>query len=431
METTEKTLDVLNDLVKINNDRVAGFEKASENLDGQNSGLRPIFSKLADESRDNSARLSGLARQYGGEAEEGTSVSGTLHRAWLEVKSTFTGNDLESILNECERGEDAIKQAYRTALENANELPVEVVQAISHQYGGIMEGHDLIKSLRDQSRTDKQGGDRYSVEDRQTQTSTENDEWKDKEPGFKPFGSSQNKNRETTAQDWMDEDELALANEVPSGSTSRKEPDFSAEGSFGPVDTGDYQNPDSEQSSSLDRNGFKKGATTSSERPVSTDPKLQELFVNELKDLLWAEKKLVDTLPKMKQAATSVQLREAFNSHLEQTQGHVQRLEEIFTTLGLDPDTTKCEAMDGIVEEGEEIIDDTEEGTAQRDVGLIFAGQKVEHYEIASYGGMVSLANTLGYTEAATILAMTLNEEKAADALLTKIAENNVDYHFN
>jgi ferritin-like metal-binding protein YciE len=150
-----------------------------------------------------------------------------------------------------------------------------------------------------------------------------------------------------------------------------------------------------------------------------------------LKDLLWAEKKLVDTLPKMEEAATSVQLREAFRNHLEQTEGHVQRLEQIFTHLGLEPDTTTCEAMDGIVDEGEEIIDDTEEGTAQRDVGLIFAGQKVEHYEIASYGGMISLANTLGYTEAAAILAMTLNEEKAADALLTEIAENDVDYHFS
>jgi len=106
----------------------------------------------------------------------------------------------------------------------------------------------------------------------------------------------------------------------------------------------------------------------------------------------------------------------------------VERLEQIFGTLGLDPDTTKCEAMDGLVDEGEEIIDDTDEGTAQRDVGLIFAGQKVEHYEIASYGGMVSLAKTLGYDDAAVLLAMTLSEEKAADALLTEIAENNVNY---
>ena len=144
--------------------------------------------------------------------------------------------------------------------------------------------------------------------------------------------------------------------------------------------------------------------------------------------MLWAEKKIIDTLPKMKEAATSPELQEAFEKHLAETEGHVQRLEQIFGLLGLEADTTKCDAMDGIVDEGEEIISDTEDGTATRDVGLIFAGQKVEHYEIASYGGMVSLAKTLGYSEAADLLILTLNEEKAADDLLTEIAENNVNY---
>ena len=130
----------------------------------------------------------------------------------------------------------------------------------------------------------------------------------------------------------------------------------------------------------------------------------------------------------MKEAATSAELQEAFENHLAETKGHVERLEQIFGSFGLEPDTTKCDAMDGIVDEGEEIIDNTDEGTATRDVGLIFAGQKVEHYEIASYGGMVTLAKTLGYTDAAAILSKTLNEEKAADALLTDIAENNVNY---
>ena len=130
----------------------------------------------------------------------------------------------------------------------------------------------------------------------------------------------------------------------------------------------------------------------------------------------------------MAEAATSAGLRDAFQNHLAETEGHVQRLEQIFGTLGLEPDTTKCDAMDGIVDEGEEIISNTDEGTATRDVGLIFAGQKVEHYEIASYGGMVSLAKTLGYTEVAELLTMTLDEEKAADELLTEIAENDVNY---
>jgi ferritin-like metal-binding protein YciE len=158
------------------------------------------------------------------------------------------------------------------------------------------------------------------------------------------------------------------------------------------------------------------------------DSKLKEFFVDQLQDLLWAEKKLVKTLPKMQDAATSPQLKDAFSNHLSQTQNHVSRLEQIFGIIGEEVDTTKCPAMAGIVDEGEDIIDDTEEGTAQRDVGLIFAGQKAEHYEIATYGGMVTLAKTLGYNDAADVLSQTLSEEKEADALLTQIAENNVNY---
>jgi ferritin-like metal-binding protein YciE len=161
---------------------------------------------------------------------------------------------------------------------------------------------------------------------------------------------------------------------------------------------------------------------------VQTNSKLKEFFIDQLEDLLWAEKKLVKTLPKMQEAATSAELKDAFGSHLTQTHEHVSRLEQVFGIIGQEVDTTKCQAMAGIVDEGEDIIDDTEEGTAQRDVGLIFAGQKAEHYEIATYGGMVTLAKTLGYEEAVTILNQTLSEEKEADALLTQIAENNVNY---
>jgi ferritin-like metal-binding protein YciE len=155
-----------------------------------------------------------------------------------------------------------------------------------------------------------------------------------------------------------------------------------------------------------------------------TDSKLKDFFTDQLEDLLWAEKKLVKTLPKMQEAATSSELKDAFKNHLVETQNHVSRLEQIFGIIGEDVDTTKCPAMAGIVDEGEEIIDETEEGTAQRDVGLIFAGQKAEHYEIASYGGMVTLAKTLGYDDAAEILSQTLEEEKNADSLLSRIAEN-------
>jgi ferritin-like metal-binding protein YciE len=161
---------------------------------------------------------------------------------------------------------------------------------------------------------------------------------------------------------------------------------------------------------------------------ISKDSKLREFFVSQLKDIYWAEKKLVKTLPKLEEAATSSELKNAFSNHLSQTEQHVTRLETVFNNVQEEVDSTKCAAMAGIVDEGSDIIDDTDEGSAQRDVGLIFAGQKAEHYEIATYGGLVQLAKTLGYNDAANILNETLSEEKAADELLTEIAEKNVNY---
>src|ERR1700743_3328411 len=155
--------------------------------------------------------------------------------------------------------------------------------------------------------------------------------------------------------------------------------------------------------------------------------KLQEFFVDQLQDIYWAEQKLVKTLPKMEEAANSSELRQAFNSHLQETKNHVSRLEKVFDLLSLPAEAKKCHAMAGIVDEGEEIIDETDDNTAQRDVGLIFAGQKAEHYEIATYGGLVQLARTLGYSEAAEILGVTLAEEKKADDKLTQIAEGSVN----
>ena len=159
-----------------------------------------------------------------------------------------------------------------------------------------------------------------------------------------------------------------------------------------------------------------------------TDSNLKEFFMDQLKDIYWAEKKLVKTLPKMEDAATSEQLRNAFRNHLEQTKQHVTRLENVFNMMGEEADSTKCPAMAGIVDEGSDIIDETDPGSAQRDVGLIFAGQKAEHYEIATYGGLIQLAKTMGYTEAANLLHQTIMEEKEADEMLTQIAENNVNY---
>ena len=160
---------------------------------------------------------------------------------------------------------------------------------------------------------------------------------------------------------------------------------------------------------------------------AAKNSRLQEFFIDQLQDIYWAEQKLVKTLPKMEDAANSNELKQAFNSHLQETRNHVSRLEKVFDLLGEPAEAKKCHAMAGITDEGEEIIDETEDNTAQRDVGLIFAGQKAEHYEIASYGGLVQLARTLGYADIAEILGVTLAEEKKADSLLTRIAENGIN----
>ena len=149
METTEKSIDVLNDLIEINNDRVAGFEKASKDLGEGDFELKGTFEKFAEESRTNSAELSSAVGQFGGEAETGTSGTGAIHRAWLDVKATFTGHDRKSVLEECERGEDAIKKAYKSALEPENELSYELTEIIRDQQLSINAAHDQIKALRD------------------------------------------------------------------------------------------------------------------------------------------------------------------------------------------------------------------------------------------------------------------------------------------
>jgi ferritin-like metal-binding protein YciE len=153
-----------------------------------------------------------------------------------------------------------------------------------------------------------------------------------------------------------------------------------------------------------------------------------ELFVDSIKDIYWAENHLVKALPKMQKAATSTQLANAIGEHLEVTKTHVTRLEQVFELLGKKAQAKKCDAMEGLSKEGEGIIEDTEEGTATRDVGIIMASQKVEHYEIATYGGLTQLAKTLGQTDVADLLAQTLMEEKEADQMLSDIAENDINY---
>ena len=153
---------------------------------------------------------------------------------------------------------------------------------------------------------------------------------------------------------------------------------------------------------------------------------LRDLFVDELKDIYWAEKALTKALPKMIKNATSEELIEALTDHLQVTEQQVTRLEEVFEAIDEKPEAKKCEAMAGLIKEAEEIMEGTEEGVV-RDAGIISAGQKVEHYEIASYGTLASFARTLGEDVAAALLEETLSEEKEADEKLSEIAESSIN----
>ncbi len=149
---------------------------------------------------------------------------------------------------------------------------------------------------------------------------------------------------------------------------------------------------------------------------------MDELFVDELKDLYSAEKQITRALPKLVKAATSEELREAFQSHLEETNGHVARLEKAFEILGKSPRGKTCVGMKGVLEEGAEVLEDTDKGEV-RDAGLISAAQRVEHYEMAGYGTARDFAMLLGQDEIAELLEETLEEEKAADEKLTAISK--------
>ena len=155
---------------------------------------------------------------------------------------------------------------------------------------------------------------------------------------------------------------------------------------------------------------------------------LENFFTDSLKDIYWAEKHLTKALPKMQKAATTEQLKAAIGEHITQTEEHVTRLEQVFELMGKKAQAKKCDAMEGLIKEGESIVEETEDGTMTRDVGIISAAQKVEHYEISTYGTLVQLAKTMGMDEAASILAETLVEEKESDQGLTEIAENNINW---
>ena len=153
---------------------------------------------------------------------------------------------------------------------------------------------------------------------------------------------------------------------------------------------------------------------------------LQDLFVEELRDIYHAEKQLTRALPKMAKAASSDKLKQAFEQHLEETKGQVERLEQIFESLDLRTRGKPCEAMQGLVEEGKEVMEEVKEPEIL-DAALIVAAQKVEHYEIASYGSLRTLADALGHKDAAKLLDQTLAEEKKTDEILNKLALGDIN----
>lgn len=153
---------------------------------------------------------------------------------------------------------------------------------------------------------------------------------------------------------------------------------------------------------------------------------LHELFQEELKDIYWAEKALLKSMPKLVKNATSKELVSALESHMKQTENQIGRLEQVFESIGMQPEAKKCESMEGLIKEAEEILSETEIGMV-RDAAIIAAAQKIEHYEIASYGTLSSFAHTLDEMDAFDLLEETLDEEKETDMLLTEIAESSIN----
>jgi ferritin-like metal-binding protein YciE len=160
---------------------------------------------------------------------------------------------------------------------------------------------------------------------------------------------------------------------------------------------------------------------------LTGNTKLEEYFITALQELYWSEIHLTDVLGTMAEAATAEELKDAFRMHKEQTQVHVQRLEQVFEQLQQPAEPEPSAGLQGLFDEGWQVIDESENGSAQRDVALIIAAQKVEHYEIACYGSLITLAKTIGKKEIANILVPTLKEEKETDEQLSSIAEGQIN----
>lgn len=165
----------------------------------------------------------------------------------------------------------------------------------------------------------------------------------------------------------------------------------------------------------------------STETSTANDDGLRGLFINELKGIYYAEKTLLENMPGMADAATTDQVRQAFQVHQEESRNQVTRLEGVFQSINEAPETMTCNAVDGLADDANNVIGLTEAGSLTRDAALIIAAQKVEHHEIAAYGSLHALAELLGYTEAAQLIEQTLQEEKNTDKKLTQLAETFVN----
>ena len=174
------------------------------------------------------------------------------------------------------------------------------------------------------------------------------------------------------------------------------------------------------------RNAARKSKDNNQTKENMSLDTLEKLYISELRDLYSAETQLVKTLPNMAKGASSPELKDAFEQHLEQTKGHVERLEQLFQQFDESPKGKTCRAMKGLIEEGSEILKEEGEESVL-DAGLIVAAQKVEHYEIASYGSVRTFANLLGENEAAKLLQSTLDEESETNEILNQLAENIVN----
>ncbi|MDD4778350.1 MAG: ferritin-like domain-containing protein [Fermentimonas sp.] len=183
----------------------------------------------------------------------------------------------------------------------------------------------------------------------------------------------------------------------------------------------------STKKSEVEKKGQNNNKSNKTSLNKDNEGKLRKFFLDELKDIYFAEHEALKALKKMEAAATSQALKDSLMNHQTETEEQISRVEQVFSLLGEKPAKKKCEGILGIIKDGEGVVEDTDEGSMVRDAAIIIASQKLEHYEITSYGSLAELASTMGLDEAAELLEFTLDEEKSTDVTLTQLAEEYVN----